>query len=204
MAAMSGTFASWLYNNRPYSTEGALGFVVGKSYLRRDGKLVKIVAINDRGDCVQGDDAECTNLGWRYNRPGDMGRCTGAMVDDPMNLMPDFPVGHPNAACEGFRIEVCMMGANKTPEQRALFRELLDIRYKLDELKAFAKEHDEWKQAWEHVFSHDIEKRVKNICLDLGLCFHWDDPDSTHKRDVEAYDWAFNCFIEDHRPFYAA
>lgn len=83
-------------------------FEVGKTYLRVDGKPVKIIAqagINGYGDWVQGDDGETrieedpflkgiyeiiegSTLGWRYDRLGDVGRCTACKVDDPRNLVP--------------------------------------------------------------------------------------------------------------------
>lgn len=83
-------------------------FELGKKYARLDGKVVTIIAVND--ECVQADDGEDglaandiryagnefyaelardpTKLGWRYNRRGDLGRCTASTWDDPRNLIP--------------------------------------------------------------------------------------------------------------------
>lgn len=85
-------------------------FEVGKTYLRQDGKKVKIIAENTKYGthycCVQGDDGETrveedpihkgiyeiidgSQLGWRYDRKSDAGRCTGSAFDmsDPRNLV---------------------------------------------------------------------------------------------------------------------
>jgi hypothetical protein len=84
-------------------------FIVGKTYLTKEGKRVKIIAESRRRgyECVQGDDGvtrvdemictpgvyeitEGSELGWRYDRKGDVGRCTGSPHDfsDPDNLVP--------------------------------------------------------------------------------------------------------------------
>lgn len=83
-------------------------FIVGKTYLTEEGKPVKI--INEQfigrgyGHCVQGDDGETridevigcpgvyeitegNKLGWRYDRSGDIGRCTGSKRV-PRDLVP--------------------------------------------------------------------------------------------------------------------
>lgn len=83
-------------------------FIVGRTYLTREGKRVKIIAENTKYGphytCVQGDDGEtivhedpfCKGVyeitegserGWRYDRYGDVGRCTGSAEDDPRNLV---------------------------------------------------------------------------------------------------------------------
>lgn len=85
-------------------------FIVGKTYLTKEGKPVKIIAESVqpgvRGACVQGDDGvtrvephwkhkgiyeiiEGNMLGWRYDREGDVGRVTGSPHDfsDPRNLI---------------------------------------------------------------------------------------------------------------------
>lgn len=79
-------------------------FVVGRTYLTREGKAVKIIAESMKYGphyrCVQGDDGEDltdefgftpgSERGWRYDRPGEceVGRCTGSAVDNPRNLVP--------------------------------------------------------------------------------------------------------------------
>lgn len=68
-------------------------FVVGKTYLTQAGKAVTIIAENTRigpyYTCVQGDDGETPDKGWRYDRKSDAGRCTGSAFDmsDPRNLV---------------------------------------------------------------------------------------------------------------------
>lgn len=68
-------------------------FELGKTYLTKAGKPVKIIQVtNTPGyEAVQGDDGENTTLGWRYNRAEDRGRCTGSAFDmsDSRNLIPD-------------------------------------------------------------------------------------------------------------------
>lgn len=84
-------------------------FIVGRTYLTKEGKKVKIIAESCQHGphytCVQGDDGvtrveedpfhkgiyeiiEGSRLGWRYDREGDVGRCTGGPVDNPNNLVP--------------------------------------------------------------------------------------------------------------------
>lgn len=86
-------------------------FIVGKTYLTQEGKRVKIINEQTKYGvhytCVQGDDGETrveevigkpgvyeiiegNTLGWRYDRSGDVGRCTGSNFDmsDPRNLVP--------------------------------------------------------------------------------------------------------------------
>ncbi|RYD46508.1 MAG: hypothetical protein EOP83_29550 [Verrucomicrobiaceae bacterium] len=79
-------------------------FEVGKKYRRVDGVIVTIVKDNSvrkpndpewwpKGyECVQGDDpSEYSPTGegiWRYNRPGDYGRCCGGPDENPHNLLP--------------------------------------------------------------------------------------------------------------------
>jgi hypothetical protein len=95
-------------------------FIMGRTYLTREGKPVKIIAYNEASmwphyGCVQGDDGEgrwdedwidgkrCTvwvpgeRLGWRYDRAGEseVGRCTGSKPGGARDLMPgaiDLPV----------------------------------------------------------------------------------------------------------------
>lgn len=82
-------------------------FKVGKTYLTVEGKRVKIIAeagIKGYGNWVQGDDGvtyveehwkhkgiyeiiEGNTLGWRYDRSGDVGRCTGS-ARGPRDLVP--------------------------------------------------------------------------------------------------------------------
>lgn len=83
-------------------------FEEGKKYLRLDGKIVTVIKIS--GDCFQADDGadglaanietykdnefynerevKAEDLGWRYNRRGCLGRCTGSRWDNPRNLIP--------------------------------------------------------------------------------------------------------------------
>ncbi len=92
-------------------------FIVGRSYRRKDGKIVKIISESMGSGknyrCVQGDDgaenfdkappgtyksrAEAAKVsGYRYDRSGDVGRCTGGPDDNPHNLIPgavDIRVG---------------------------------------------------------------------------------------------------------------
>lgn len=83
-------------------------FIVGRTYLTQEGKRVKIIAENTKHGphyaCVQGDDGvtrveedffhpgiyeiiEGSTLGWRYDREGDVGRCTGS-ERGPRDLVP--------------------------------------------------------------------------------------------------------------------
>ena len=82
-------------------------FIVGRTYLTVEGKRVKIIAeagIPGYGNWVQGDDGETrieecilkkgvyeiiegNRLGWRYDRSGDVGRCTGS-ERGPNDLLP--------------------------------------------------------------------------------------------------------------------
>jgi len=69
-------------------------FELGKTYMTNAGVAVKIVGVVDtKGyECVQGDDfGDDPKGGHRYNRPGDLGRCTGTDHDgsDPRNLIPE-------------------------------------------------------------------------------------------------------------------
>lgn len=79
-------------------------FNLGKTYLRKDGKPVTIIAETYNGLgygwCVQGDDGEDrweddefipgSRQGWRYDRdhPLELGRVTGGTLDDPRCLVP--------------------------------------------------------------------------------------------------------------------
>ncbi len=69
-------------------------FEVGKTYKTQGGQEVTITAETTRRgyECVQGDDREDDERGYRYNRPGDLGRCTGTNHDgsDPRNLIPEL------------------------------------------------------------------------------------------------------------------
>lgn len=201
MVAMSGEFASWMWKNKPYSIEGSLPFELGKSYPRRDGKMVKIIAINDDGICVQGDDHESPYLGWRYQREGDRGRCTGSAVDDPHNLLPDFAPGSKNLG-EGFFIKVSMLGANKSQYERDLFRQMLILEHELTEIRYGAKTHDEWKAAYDKIFDGGMCSRFFQLCEAMEWHFTWSDPDMDYDDDVRAYTWAVTEFLEDKRAFY--
>lgn len=69
-------------------------FEAGKTYPRRDGHLVTIVAEknDNRGyECVQGDDRETEEGGHRYNRStsrSDLGRATATQAGGPLDLIP--------------------------------------------------------------------------------------------------------------------
>jgi hypothetical protein len=72
--------------------KGDFQFEVGKTYLTRGGKLVKIINKTDtKGyECVQGNDMN-PETGYRYSRStgtADQGRCTGSPGDSPNNLLP--------------------------------------------------------------------------------------------------------------------
>lgn len=83
-------------------------FIVGKTYLTQEGKRVKIIAESTKYGphytCVQGDDGETrveehwkhkgvyeivegSELGWRYDRASDPGRCTGSEPGCVRNLV---------------------------------------------------------------------------------------------------------------------
>lgn len=89
-------------------TDYKRNFHVGKTYLTVEGKRVKIIAENTKYGphytCVQGDDGETridedifypgiyeitegSQLGWRYDRASDPGRCTGSQLGCPQNLV---------------------------------------------------------------------------------------------------------------------
>lgn len=69
--------------------------IVGKRYRTYGGDIVTIIYRNDemRGyEVVQGDDLPEfeVQLGFRYNRKSDRGRCTGSEPGDPRNIIPDL------------------------------------------------------------------------------------------------------------------
>jgi hypothetical protein len=204
MAAISGEFSTWLYNNKPYSVEGSLPFELGKSYPRRDGKMVKIIGINtQRGyETIQGDDAEADALGWRYNRDSDRGRCTGSLSDDPHNLLPDFAPGSLHNG-KGFFIKVSMMGANKSEYERNIFRQMLNLEHELTDIRYAAKTPEDWKAAYAKVFTGGMCSRFWQLCEAMEWNFTWCDPDSDYDDDVRAYTWAVTEFLEDKRAFYS-
>jgi hypothetical protein len=190
-----------------YSIEGSLPFELGKSYPRRDGKMVKIVKVNDQHkgyETVQGDDAEAPHLGARYNRDSDRGRSTGTAHDfsDPHNLLPDFAPDSKNNG-EGFFIKVSMMGANKTEYERDLFRQMLILEHEMTELRYGAKGHDGWKAAFEKIFTGGMASRFWQLCEAMEWSFTWCDPDMDYDDDVKAYTWAVTEFLEDKRVFYS-
>lgn len=67
-------------------------FKLGQSYQTQGGATVTVIAVNNvKGyETVQCDDREDEKGGHRYNRPGDLGRCTGTDHEgsDPRNLIP--------------------------------------------------------------------------------------------------------------------
>ncbi|NTF18067.1 hypothetical protein G6L37_06590 [Agrobacterium rubi] len=86
--------ASILMKYRPdIDMSGDFQFEVGKTYPTRGGQLVTIVSKTDsKGyECVQGDDGDRPQGGYRYSRStgtGDHGRCTASRGDDDRNLLP--------------------------------------------------------------------------------------------------------------------
>jgi hypothetical protein len=208
MVAISGTLSEWMWNNKCYSIEGSLPFELGKSYKRRDGKLVTIIeVINTRGyETVRGDDAESPHLGCRYNRDSDRGRCTGTAGDfsDPHNLLPEFPEGHPNAAGEGFLVPLSMLGMNKSDDERAKFRELLILNDRCTEARYAALETQDWKAAHDQIFAKDIIEKVPALTSALGFTLEVVRPKGRdYRRAVYDFTHVFDVLIEDKRPFYA-
>lgn len=67
-------------------------FKLGQSYQTQGGATVTVIAVSDMEgyETVQCDDRADEKGGHRYNRPGDLGRCTGTAHDgsDPRNLIP--------------------------------------------------------------------------------------------------------------------
>ena len=80
-------------------------FELGKTYPTLEGKLVKVITMNDEQkgyETVQGDDRADEMRGHRYNRTtgkADHGRVTGSPDDCPRNLIPvainDHRLGEP-------------------------------------------------------------------------------------------------------------
>jgi hypothetical protein len=207
MAAISGTLSEWMRKNPCYSIEGSKPFELGKSYPRRDGKMVKIVALcGSKGyETVQGDDAEAPHLGARYNRAGDRGRCTGTYHDfsDPGNLLPDFEAGVKDAG-KGFLIPVSFMGANRPLEERALFSQILTLEHELTDIRYAANTDKDWRAAHKKIFKSGLAEKFFQACEALKFDFTWCDPQSGYAAMVRAYTWAASEFIEDKRPFYHA
>lgn len=205
MASVSGVLAEYMSKNPCYSVKGSKPFELGKSYMRRDGKMVKIIALcGSRGyETVQGDDAEAPHLGARYNRAGDRGRCTGTNHDfsDPGNLLPEFEEGVEDAG-KGFLIPVSFMGANRPEAERALFSQMLTIEHELTEIRYGAKTPEDWQLAYKKIFTDGTASRFWLLCEALELHFTWCDPDMDYDDDVRAYTWAVTEFLEDKRPFY--
>ena len=72
---------------------GDFQFEVGKTYPTRGGRLVTVIGkAGSKGyECIQGDDADRPEGGYRYSRSngtGDHGRCTGSRGDCDRNLIP--------------------------------------------------------------------------------------------------------------------
>lgn len=201
MVAISGTLSNWMYNNRAYSVVGSLPFELGKTYKRRDGKEVKIIKVS--GECVQGDDGDYPESGYRYNRTDDRGRCTGTAGDfsDPKNLLPDFLPDVKNAG-EGFFVPVSLMGQNKTPEQRAWFSELLTLENKIYEIKCAALHDNDWKGAHDKIFQDGLSKRVGELVGNLGLSLVYRADGNDYKDRVWDFEWNLMVLTSDHRDFY--
>lgn len=207
MSSMTGTLSMWMSKNPCYSIEGSKPFELGKSYPRRDGKMVKIVALcGSKGyETVQGDDAEAPHLGARYNRAGDRGRCTGTNHDysDPGNLLPEFEEGVEDVG-KGFLIPVSLLGANRPQAERDLFRQLLILEKEATDIRYAANSDKDWRAAYKKVFDGGLVTRVYQVCEALELQFTWSDPDMDYDDDVRAYTWALEQFVEDKRVFYHA
>lgn len=206
MAIMNGTLSTWMYENPAYSVKGSLPFELGKTYKRRDGRDVTIIEVNNemKGyETVQGDDAESPRLGWRYNRESCRGRCTGSLAIDPSNLLPEFPADHPTKG-EGFLVPVSLLGANRTAEERALFRALLMVQSEMDDQVRSARERNTWETAEATLFNHGLKLRAETLIASLGLQFNHHDNPADKKRKVLQFWHDFEFFIEDKRPFYAA
>jgi hypothetical protein len=66
-------------------------YEVGCYYRTQAGRTVKVIKEStEKGyEAVQCDDGDRPDAGWRYNRPGDMGRCCGSPMDfsHPGNLI---------------------------------------------------------------------------------------------------------------------
>jgi hypothetical protein len=207
MVATTGVFSAWLYDNKCYSIKGSLPFELGKTYKRRDGKEVTIIAINNhRGyETVQGDDGSCPTSGFRYNRANDRGRCTGSLGDysDPRNLLPEFPPGVQNAG-DGFFIPVSLLSGNKSAEVKAQFRELMIIENELNDLRYAANSNADWKSAYDQVFGSAMIARIKTLAGALKLNFTVDNRHSgNYAFDVRRFTWDFSDWLEDFRVFYA-
>jgi hypothetical protein len=205
MVAVTGEFSDWISNNPCYSTEGGLPFVVGKTYKRRDGVDVKIVEMNDRGDCVRGDDSLTDTSGWRYNRAGDLGRSTGTMHDksDPRNLLPEFPP-EMSAVPEGFFIAVSLLSANKPLYEKMLFAQLMAIDDQLTTLRYEASETKDWKRAYDVIFGAFLLDRVQMLAKVLNIDYTVTvRQTSDFAKMVRRFTWDFTDWLEDHRVFYA-
>jgi hypothetical protein len=206
MALTSGEFSNWMYNNKCYSVKGSLPFELGKTYKRRDGKDVTIIAVsNQRGyETVQGDDGAYPGSGFRYNRDNDRGRCTGTCGDfsDPRNLLPEFPPEIQNAG-EGFFVEVSLLSGNKSPEVLATFRELLILEDHVTQLKYLAGENGDWKGACDQMYSPEIAGKIEQFCKELGFAVNLRGRTGDYATDVRKFAWGFTDTIEEFRPFYS-
>lgn len=205
MVAINGVLADWMSEHPAYSIKGALPFVLGKTYKRRDGLDVKIVEINDQGDCVRGDDSLIEVSGWRYSRPGDHGRCTGTSHDlsDPRNLLPEFPPEMP-VAPEGFFIQVSLLSANKPLDVKLKFAQLVMLEHKVTELRYEAMGTNNWKGVYEEIFSPMVIERIQALTKELNFNFtvsteHTGD----FKKTVYRFAWDFTDWLEELRVFYA-
>lgn len=207
MVAISGTLSNWMYNNKAYSVDGSLPFELGKTYKRRDGKEVTIIKVsNQRGyETVQGDDGDHPESGYRYNRDSDRGRCTGTAGDfsDPCNLLPEFPADHPTKG-EGFLIPVSLMGQIKSPEERALFRQLIALEHRISNAKRECFSTHDWKGVSDLIFKHGLKRRAGQLVNKLGLPLVFEPlPQRNYKSNVMDFEWALTRLVEDRRPFYA-
>jgi hypothetical protein len=211
MSAINGALADWMSKNKAYSIQGSLPFELGKSYPRRDGKMVKIIAVNNTPyyETVQGDDGVAGHLGFRYNRPGDRGRCTGTASDfsDPLNLLPNFEPSASNTG-EGFFVPVSLMGANKPERVRKLFGQLLTLEREATDIRySCLGKNPAWEGAFRQLFDGpcSVRSRVSQVMTELGFGFDWQAKVDAKVRDgVRDYTWALTEFLEDKRPFYAA
>jgi hypothetical protein len=206
MALTSGEFSNWMYNNKCYSVKGSLPFELGKTYKRRDGKDVKIIAVStQRGyETVQGDDGASPTSGFRYNRDNDRGRCTGTAGDysDPRNLLPEFEPGVKNAG-EGFFVEVSLLSANKPDDVKKKFRELLILEDTVIQLKYRALDNNDWKSACEGMYNPDVVGQIQKYCKELGFFTNLPERTDDYKADARNFSWAFTDLIEEHRLYYA-
>lgn len=205
MAAHSGELSTWMYNNPAYSIKGSLPFELGKSYPRRDGKMVKIIAVNNcRGyETVQGDDGETPEVGFRYNRESDRGRCTGTYGDfsDPRNLLPEFSLEIENSG-EGFLIAVSLLSGGKTAEEKAKFIELAILCSQVEEIKRAARKTDDWACAHGLIFNPTTSCRIFVLIKELEFSFPNLVPTPSYRDAVISFEDALEKLMYDKRPFY--